>query len=84
MAPILGVSGFARTMAIKALVISGPDPGAIPGGSTISPALSADGMGPTSIDGRVKKIAFARTGPSLSGHFLTANDNFAGEYAVAA
>jgi len=39
----LEVFGFARTIAINALVISGPDPGAIPGGSTIFlPALSAE------------------------------------------
>ena len=41
--PILKLFGFARTMAINALVISGPDPGAIPGGSTnFFPALSAE------------------------------------------
>src|SRR5690606_18144011 len=40
---ILVLSGFAPTMEINALVISGPDPGAIPGGSTKSlPALSAE------------------------------------------
>jgi hypothetical protein len=32
--PILSVPGLAPDMAINALVISGPDPGAIPGGST--------------------------------------------------
>jgi hypothetical protein len=33
-APILGLSGFARTMAINGCVISGSDPGAVPGAST--------------------------------------------------
>jgi len=37
--------GLAPDMAINALVISGPDPGAIPGGSTIFPALSAEAYG---------------------------------------
>jgi len=32
----LGVFGLARTMDINARVITGLDPGAIPGGSTIS------------------------------------------------
>ena len=72
-------------MAINALVISGPDPGAIPGGSTISPrVIGGASMGPTSIDGRVKKIAFARVGPAHRAFKLPANDNFAEEYAVAA
>ena len=73
-------------MAINALVISGPDPGAIPGGSTnFLPALSAEAaMGPTSIDGRVKRIAFARPGPPYRAIKLPANDNFAEGYAVAA
>ena len=33
-APILGLFGASRTMDINALVISGSDPGAVPGGST--------------------------------------------------
>ena len=36
--PILNPSGFARTMEINAHVISGLDPGAIPGGSTNPPS----------------------------------------------
>jgi hypothetical protein len=40
---ILILLGFARAMAINAPVISGPDPGANPGGSTnFFPALSAE------------------------------------------
>lgn len=41
--PILSLSGFARTMDINAQVISGSDPGAVPGGSTIHPSLGANG-----------------------------------------
>jgi len=33
------MSGLGRTMAINVPAISGPDPGAIPGGSTISPRV---------------------------------------------
>ena len=76
--------GLAPDMAINALVISGPDPGAIPGGSTISSRVSAGGAGPTSIDGRVKRICFRSSWPTVSGHFLTANDNFAEEIRLAA
>ncbi|GAA0626136.1 hypothetical protein GCM10009422_23600 [Brevundimonas kwangchunensis] len=43
--PIFVLSGFARTMAINVPVISGPDPGAIPGGSTILSRLSAGERG---------------------------------------
>ena len=46
-------------MEINALVISGPDPGAIPGGSTITlppPLTAGTTMGPISIDGRVKGL----------------------------
>jgi len=44
-------------MAINALAISGPDPGAIPGGSTnLFPCHRRASMGPTSIDGRVKRL----------------------------
>ena len=39
--PILNPSGFARTMEINAHVISGLDPGAIPGGSTKSSQVIA-------------------------------------------
>jgi hypothetical protein len=44
-------------MEINAHAISGLDPGAIPGGSTIfQPGLSPGGMGPISIDRRVKVL----------------------------
>ncbi|GAA0654786.1 hypothetical protein GCM10009101_31010 [Brevundimonas lenta] len=45
LSPILVLFGFARTMAINVPVISGPDPGAIPGGSTILSRLSAGERG---------------------------------------
>src|ERR1700761_2900911 len=84
-APILGLSGFGRTMEINALVISGLDPGAIPGGSTKSSSgLSPGCLGPISIDRRLKGFAFSRYGSPRSTYFLTANDNFAQEYALAA
>jgi len=50
-------------MEINALVISGLDPGAIPGGSTNLPALSTGCAGPISIDRRLKVFAFSRTDP---------------------
>ena len=43
-APILNLFGFARTMAINAPVISGSDPGAVPGDSTNTPSFGADGV----------------------------------------
>jgi len=43
-------------MEINAHAISGLDPGAIPGGSTKFPALSAGSTGPISIDRRVKVL----------------------------
>jgi len=44
-------------MEINAHVISGLDPGAIPGGSTkFLPGLSPGSMGPISIDRRVKVL----------------------------
>jgi hypothetical protein len=46
-------------MEINARVITGLDPGAIPGGSTTSSsALSAESMGPISIDRRLKALLF--------------------------
>lgn len=39
----LMVFGATRTMAINAPVISGSDPGAVPGGSTNTPSLGAEG-----------------------------------------
>jgi len=51
------MSGFALTMEINAHVISGLDPGAIPGGSTNLPrSLSPESMGPISIDRRLKVL----------------------------
>ena len=37
------VFGATRTMAINAPVIHGSDPGAVPGGSTNTPSLGAEG-----------------------------------------
>jgi hypothetical protein len=72
-------------MEINARVISGLDPGAIPGGSTITfSGLSPASMGPISIDRRVKAFAFSRVGSPVPGLNLNANDNFAQEYALAA
>jgi hypothetical protein len=46
-----------RTMEINALVISGLDPGAIPGGSTnLPPGYSPESAGPISIDRRLKVL----------------------------
>ncbi len=47
------------SMAINAPVISGSDPGAVPGGSTRTHSL-AGLRGRNRIDGRLKGIAFAR------------------------
>ena len=59
----MGVSGFDPTMEINARVISGLDPGAIPGGSTnLSRVIAGkrksyvESMGPISIDRRVKVL----------------------------
>ena len=72
-------------MEINARAISGLDPGAIPGGSTIIfTGLSPASMGPISIDRRVKTFAFSRRGSPFRAIKLTANDNFAQEFAVAA
>ena len=90
-APISGGSGDTPTMEINALVISGLDPGAIPGGSTNLPPRVVDGWdlnrlseGPISIDRRLKGLAFFRHGPPRSAYFVVANDNFASEMALAA
>ena len=74
-------------MAINALVISGPDPGAIPGGSTIlfpSCVIGGASMGPTSIDGRVKRLLSPDVAHRIGLFKLNANDNFAGEVRLAA
>ena len=82
--PILDGFGLARTMEINARVISGLDPGAIPGGSTILSRVIAGSEGPISIDRRLKVFAFSRPDPPLRVIKLNANDNFAEEFAVAA
>ena len=63
------------TMAINAHVISGSDPGAVPGGSTRISFVG--GMrGRNRIDERVKVFAFARCGTAVIGPQSTvANDN---------
>ncbi len=72
-------------MEINAHVISGLDPGAIPGGSTKTfRSYRRIDAGPISIDRRVKVYAFSRHGSAASGHFLNANDNFAEEVRLAA
>jgi hypothetical protein len=72
-------------MEINAHVISGLDPGAIPGGSTkLFFGLSPEAEGPISIDRRLKVFAFSRRGSPIRAIKLTANDNFAQEFAVAA
>ena len=77
-------------MEINAHVISGLDPGAIPGGSTNLPRVIAGqakflgSMGPISIDRRLKVLAFSRPDPPSRVFKLTANDNFAQEVRLAA
>ena len=74
--PTSAVSGFASTMDINAQVISGSDPGAVPGGSTIT--LVGGGRGRNRIDGRVKATAFTRQDATVIGSKrIVANDNFA-------
>ena len=50
---------FFGTMAINALVISGSDPGAVPGGSTKHPSFG-DTWGRNRIDERLKVFALSR------------------------
>jgi len=71
-------------MGINERVINGLDPGAIPGGSTNLLRVIAKSMGPISIDRRVKTYSLSRRGSPFRAIKLTANDNFAEEYAVAA
>ncbi len=72
-------------MEINALAISGLDPGAIPGGSTISsPALSAGRHGADQHRQTSKGVCFLSAWLTVPGLKLTANDNFAQEYALAA
>ncbi len=69
-------------MAINDCVISGPDPGAVPGASTTSP-LAPSGFlwGRNRIDGRVKTVLLPGMVPPSSDYCLGANDN---EMALAA
>ena len=61
-------------MAINALVISGSDPGAVPGGSTKACHWGQGGR--NRIDGRLKEFAFARRGATVPAQMCTvANDN---------
>ena len=64
------------TMAINAHVISGSDPGAVPGGSTRNLLRWGRMRGRNRIDERVKVFAFARCGTAVIGPQSTvANDN---------
>ena len=82
--PILDLFGLARTMEINAHEISGLDPGAIPGGSTKSSQVIAGKCGADQHRQTCKGVAFSRHGPPFRAFKLTANDNFAEEFAVAA
>ena len=71
-------------MAINALVITGSDPGAVPGGSTNTSVSWHSVRGRNRIDERVKGYAFARVRPVTGSFLKVANDNFAEEVALAA
>ena len=63
------------TMAINAPVISGSDPGAVPGGSTNIPSFGGL-WGRNRIDGRLKGLALSRLEATVIGApKLVANDN---------
>ena len=63
------------TMDINALVISGSDPGAVPGVSTNTPSFGV-GRGRNRIDERLKGLALSRRDTTVIGSFkLVANDN---------
>ena len=68
-------------MAINDCVISSPDPGAVPGASTISPFLDGFLWGRNRIDGCVKAVLLLGMVPPSSDYCLGANDN---EMALAA
>ena len=73
------------TMEINARIISGLDPGAIPGGSTNLPlGLSPRKCGADQHRQTCKGVAFSRPDPPLRVFKLTANDNFAEEVRLAA
>ena len=78
------------TMGINARVISGLDPGAIPGGSTNTLLRVIGGwrtrcfLGADQHRRTSKGVGFLPVWASAIGLFSTANDNFAEEYALAA
>ena len=84
---ILAWFGLVRTMEINARAISGLDPGAIPGGSTnlFHPrVIGGASYGADQHRQTCKGVAFSRRGSPFRAKNLTANDNFAEEYALAA
>ena len=68
-------------MAINDCVISSPDPGAVPGASTISSSEDGFLWGRNRIDGCVKAVLLPGMVPPSSDYCLGANDN---EMALAA
>ncbi len=71
-------------MGINARIISGLDPGAIPGGSTkLPPGYRRASTGPISIDRRLKALLSLGL-THRTGFFINANDNFAEEVRLAA
>ena len=68
-------------MAINDCVISSPDPGAVPGASTISSFADGFLWGRNRIDGCVKAVLLPGMVPPSSDYCLGANDN---EMALAA
>ena len=73
-------------MAINPRAISGPDPGAVPGGSTrFLPGIVARTVwGRHRIDGRVKVKTLPALAPLEAFYAIVANDNFAQDQALAA
>jgi hypothetical protein len=71
-------------MEINAHIISGLDPGAIPGGSTNTSRVIAGEHGADQHRQTSKGVSFLSALPTVSGFKLTANDNFAEEIRLAA
>ena len=76
-------------MTINAHVISGLDPGAVPGGSTISAHRSPRtcerfSWGRNRIDRRLKMLAFVRVSTDKCSYIIIANDNYSEDFALAA
>ncbi len=72
-------------MEINARAISGLDPGAIPGGSTIIfPGVITGEHGADQHRQTCKDVSFLSCGLSVPGLNLNANDNFAEGFALAA